>query len=161
MNNKKLVQKKYYNKNKELLAFKSREWAKKNPEKRQRYLIKNRDKILAYYSNNYKMNADKMNASRRKRWHENPDQGRNIKYKLLYGIDLDNYNKLFELQNGRCAICLSDKVLGQGKFLHVDHDHKTGKVRGLLCNSCNFGLGSFKDNPEFLKKAIEYLIFPS
>ncbi len=62
------------------------------------------------------------------------------------------WDRLFEVQHGKCAICNKTK-----KLLHVDHCHETGKVRGLLCYNCNNGLGRFKDNIEFLKTAINYL----
>lgn len=65
---------------------------------------------------------------------------RNSQYKCRYGITLDDYNSVLEAQNGRCAIC------GElpSNHLCIDHDHKTGKVRGLLCISCNVALGWFE-----------------
>lgn len=79
--------------------------------------------------------------------------------KSRYGITIDDYILLFESQNGVCAICgLPERVLnGKQKPLSVDHDHETGKVRGLLCNDCNRGLGGFKDNALRLQQAIVYL----
>lgn len=68
-----------------------------------------------------------------------------------YGLDINSYNKIYDDQNGKCKIC-SDKI-----NLCVDHCHSTGKVRGLLCNFCNTGLGSFKNNELFLLNAIEYI----
>lgn len=60
--------------------------------------------------------------------------------------------------NGLCSICLSPfEGEGQGRGAHIDHDHKTGQVRGLLCPQCNVGLGSFKDRPELLIRAAIYL----
>ena len=74
-----------------------------------------------------------------------------------YGLTVDDYNKMYKEQNGKCAICKTDCLSERfGKF-DVDHDHETGKIRGLLCNKCNTGLGLFKDNVEHLKSAIEYL----
>ena len=76
-----------------------------------------------------------------------------------YGITPEIYQKMLTHQEGKCAICFSSEVLIAKKSynLFVDHDHETGKVRGLLCHHCNAGLGYFKDNEQSLKKAIEYL----
>ena len=71
-----------------------------------------------------------------------------------YGIGLDFYEHLLKIQDGRCAICGD---MEDGRALAVDHDHVTGQVRGLLCASCNNGLGRFKDDPERLKAALRYL----
>lgn len=68
-----------------------------------------------------------------------------------YGLSIEDYEEVLKNQNGRCLIC------NEVSKLHVDHDHKTGKFRGLLCVSCNGGLGMFKDNKQALAKAIEYL----
>lgn len=79
---------------------------------------------------------------------------KNSAYKYLYKITLDEYENLYFLQNGKCKICYKEKEM---RKLCVDHDHSTGKIRGLLCDTCNRGLGYFKDNPLFLKNAIKYL----
>lgn len=76
----------------------------------------------------------------------------------LYGITLDQFNQIKQEQGNRCKICNTDEPKGRHNCFHVDHCHSTGKVRGLLCNKCNVGLGSFKDDPEILKIAAEYLI---
>ena len=81
---------------------------------------------------------------------------RRASLKAIYGIAGDEYDKLLESQKGHCALCgMSPK--DNRKRLAVDHNHVTGKVRGLLCDRCNKGLGNFKDNIEVLKKAIKYL----
>lgn len=71
------------------------------------------------------------------------------------GCTKELYYHLLEKQKGLCAICKRENV-GK-KRLAVDHDHETGKVRGLLCNLCNTALGAFDDNPEMLARALEYL----
>lgn len=73
----------------------------------------------------------------------------------LYGITLDKYNQMFNQQNGCCAICGKHQS-EQTKALCVDHCHKTGKVRSLLCFGCNNYL-SVMENNEFVKKARQYL----
>lgn len=75
-----------------------------------------------------------------------------------YGLTVDQYQLLLEVQSYGCAICKrKDSGVRGKKNLAVDHDHETGRIRGLLCNSCNNGLGRFKDNPEFLRCAARYL----
>jgi len=71
------------------------------------------------------------------------------------GITLEQYESILAAQDGLCAIC-GNPPNGQGR-LHIDHDHETGMARGLLCSNCNPGLGYFKDDPERLRLAIEYL----
>ena len=63
-----------------------------------------------------------------------------------------------ERKEGKQLFCIHcGKELPDGEYLCIDHDKKTGEVRGLLCKECNWGLGNFKDNPESLRKAIKYL----
>ena len=75
-----------------------------------------------------------------------------------YNLTIEGYNNILEKQNYKCAICGSDvpNTTATNRF-YVDHNHKTGKVRGLLCTKCNMGIGQFNDDIELLKKAIEYL----
>jgi len=79
-----------------------------------------------------------------------------------YGVSEEQYLELHAKQAGLCAICWQPETkLIPGKAplrLSVDHDHVTGKVRGLLCSACNVGLGSFKDDPELLQAAGLYLL---
>jgi endogenous inhibitor of DNA gyrase (YacG/DUF329 family) len=72
--------------------------------------------------------------------------------KSLYGITVDDYDHMFALQGGVCAICKD--VCGTGRRLCVDHDHNTGRVRGLLCMSCNQKLGWFEKHKD---SALQYL----
>jgi len=74
-------------------------------------------------------------------------------FKKRAGIGFHGYCELWKKQKGCCAIC---GVKSERQLL-VDHDHKTGKIRGLLCRDCNVGLGYFRDSKESLKKAIKYL----
>jgi hypothetical protein len=73
-----------------------------------------------------------------------------------YNLSLEGYNKLFQVQSGCCAICKRHQSEFK-KALCVDHDHKTGKIRGLLCQKCNQGLGLFNDNVLLLREAILFL----
>ena len=81
------------------------------------------------------------------------------KLRSAYGITIDDYEAMLLAQGGRCAICGTDEPGGARHMVRwvVDHDHSTGKVRALLCHSCNFGLGKFHDDPELLRRAADYL----
>ena len=70
-----------------------------------------------------------------------------------YELDSDDYYNMVYEQGYRCKIC--NKIPKKG--YHIDHDHKTGKVRGLLCLKCNIGLGCFNDDVNLFKKCIDYL----
>lgn len=105
------------------------------------------------------------NRVRQKRyWNSTPHlhakrakQNHKTSLKLKYGMSVDQYWEMYESQNGCCAICKSNESGSRHKLLSVDHDHDTGVVRGLLCNTCNRGIGLLKDSPEVLSSAIEYL----
>lgn len=77
--------------------------------------------------------------------------------KYLYGMTSDQYEALILRQDSRCAICRSDAWSGKGNRPHVDHDHETGIVRGLLCGKCNVAIGNMDDNPDRLRAAADYL----
>ena len=95
---------------------------------------------------------------------ENLGKTREYHLKSKYGITSDQYNKMYEDQCGLCAIChrAFDKTVltmdGRASSLGVDHNHKTGQVRGLLCPNCNRGLGMFADSIESMYNAISYLM---
>lgn len=80
--------------------------------------------------------------------------GARHKYRLFkkYGLTIQQFNEMLEDQGFGCAICTTELI-----FPNVDHCHKTGKVRGLLCSRCNSGLGIFQDNPNTLASALRYL----
>lgn len=78
-----------------------------------------------------------------------------------YLLTLEQYDKILESQNGVCAICKNKEIsldsIGNIRKLAVDHNHTTGKIRGLLCNKCNRMIGFSNDNIQVLEQAIEYL----
>jgi hypothetical protein len=76
-------------------------------------------------------------------------------YKRRYGLTPEQVDAM---RAAGCAICGAPDSVGRWKKLHVDHDHKTGEVRGVLCDNCNHGLGHFKDSPELLSAARSYLL---
>lgn len=141
---------------------------KEHPEKlsegEKRYRIKNKEKIRLHRAKLRKENpesyreADKKQRDIRKQINPQKEKAkaRNNALNCNYGITLKDYNLLLEKQNHKCAICESDNAGGRGVF-HVDHDHETGKIRGLLCHKCNTGIGLLDDNIKILSKAINYL----
>lgn len=104
-----------------------------------------------YWSENRLKHLPKMRADG---W--NP---RRVNYQLIrnYGITLDQYEQMFLDQDGKCAICGQSESHPEKKRLAVDHCHKTGKIRGLLCNKHNRILGTLGDSVEELERAIDYL----
>jgi hypothetical protein len=80
---------------------------------------------------------------------------RDLYYRRTYGVSADEVDAMLEAQGGGCAICGSTPE--RLASLHLDHDHEHGHLRGLLCVSSNQGLGQFRDDPELLGRAIEYL----
>jgi len=69
-----------------------------------------------------------------------------------YGLSINDYDYYYHMQNGRCAICSKESKL------YVDHNHKTGKIRELLCHSCNILIGHAKEDMFILQEAINYII---
>lgn len=87
---------------------------------------------------------------------------RNHHRRKSYGLSPEAYNKMAQRQNNRCALCgqletSKDFRTGKARTLSVDHNHKTNKIRQLLCHRCNLGLGMFKDDIDLLQKVVKYL----
>ncbi len=99
-----------------------------------------------------KSNSEKA-ASARKWRKENPQREKEFKIKRLYSLSMMDVARMIHKQKGRCAICEIET-----DQLEIDHDHLSGKVRGLLCGKCNKGIGLFDDDTGKLKAAILYLI---
>lgn len=144
------------------------------PERKRQYLAewrnKNRDRIKEYNRRNGKLNRQRRKSRGLCMWcgRRKPRKDRTYcalcadRHKVLrrrrtverYGINEKEYTMLLKKQKGRCGIC---RKLPTRKALAIDHNHKTKKVRGLLCGNCNNGLGRFKDSINRLKAAVEYL----
>lgn len=91
---------------------------------------------------------------------EDPGFNRKLLLKKRYNIKIEDYNKMLAEQSGVCAICNRQETqirLGKVQSLGVDHDHKTGKIRGILCAKCNTLLGKAEDDINILNSAIDYL----
>jgi len=123
---------------------KQRDWRSKNREKHHKWnkewYYGNVERAREYSRKYYLVHREKIAATKRKRH---------------YGITEDDFKLLIEKQNYSCKIC--GKSFGATNKLCVDHCHTTGEIRGILCRSCNTGIGSLKDDISILKKAIEYL----
>lgn len=81
-----------------------------------------------------------------------------------YGLTKEQFDALLQSQQGVCAICQQPEtviVRGRLRPLHIDHDHTTGRVRGLLCSACNTAIGKMKDDPSILRAAATYLERPA
>ncbi len=127
-----------------------------------------RRKLWTYHCKECKKIADKKKAVERKSlgrchptYQEHSKKERDRTLRRRYGISLSEYNDLLKSQGGVCAICGLPEtfVYGDGVkgILSVDHNHKNGRRRQLLCRSCNHGIGNFKDDIGLLQKAIAYL----
>ena len=89
-----------------------------------------------------------------------PDVNKRYNLKKSFGLSVEDYTAMLESQGGVCAICKQPETTiraGKVQALAVDHCHTTGKIRGLLCNSCNRALGKFKDDVSIVKSAVAYL----
>lgn len=99
---------------------------------------------------------EKQRQSCRDYYIKNKDKKRNRSLMNSYGITIDEYNDMFTFQEGRCKGC--EKHQSElSRALYVDHCHKTGKVRGLLCHECNTFIGLINDDISILKSIINYL----
>lgn len=117
------------------------------------YFPKSKSSLTGYYSYCYdcKRGINRQQDEKRKLSASRKEWSRKAYLKRTYGMTSTEYDSLKKAQNGGCAICASVVKLA------VDHDHKTGKIRGLLCHNCNRGLGMFYDNTSSLREAIKYL----
>lgn len=109
------------------------------------------------YKKEWALKNPAAHSATKKRWYE---KGREriliYQRKKTYDVSNDRFQEMLKNQNGLCAICLKEEQVKR-RQLSVDHDHETGKIRELLCNNCNNGLGRFKDSLETLIRATEYL----
>ena len=85
----------------------------------------------------------------------NRQRNKELRRARKYGVDAEEYAARLANQGYGCAICSTQ--LSNDKQQHLDHDHETGRTRGILCHACNVGLGHFKDSTELLKRALQYL----
>lgn len=141
--------KKYYQEHKDRWQEKLK--TEKYREKRKIYNEKRREK----YKNNENF-RNEIKEKVRDYYKQNPEVKMAQRLKP-FGITLDEYHEMQKRQSGKCAICGAEIGDVKGNRLYIDHNHKTGKVRGLLCSSCNLGIGKFYDRIDLLQNAIKYL----
>jgi hypothetical protein len=110
----------------------------------------------AYNQKYYAGNRDNLKAKQREWRVNNKDAAAAGDRKRKYGLDPVQFAAMLSAQNNSCAICFATEAKGPGTF-HVDHCHTSGVIRGLLCHSCNVGLGHFRDDTALLMRATEYL----
>lgn len=152
----------YYLKNKDRIKAKSAQ-----------YYVENKDKVLERLAEQHKVNPEIMRKRVRDYYNSNPEyRNKTKKYSKkwvknnpeqrkkytrnsrirAYGISPERYKEMLEAQGNRCDICRKENK----RAMAIDHDHKTGRVRGLLCDSCNLSLGHIEIDG-FLEKALEYI----
>lgn len=130
-------------------------------EDQREYYKAHPDKFIAYRARARNETVEERDARIQRRKDEAPAKRKLAKWRVhirkTLGVTAEQYQKLFELQDGKCAICSSKSPGGKRERFCIDHCHDTGAIRGLLCVSCNSGLGYFKDKIDNLKSAVKYL----
>ncbi len=153
--------KNYYIKNGEKLILQQQEYKKNNPEKvkesKKKEQLKNRAKYKLFKEKYYIENKERIDNQNAENYKNKKEEYRYTILKRSYGIEKLDYDNLVLSQNNTCAICNKPETSKRSKYLSLDHCHTTGKIRGLLCSKHNRAIGLFNDDPQLLKKAIEYL----
>lgn len=138
----------------------NRDWYRRTKAKRKlvtdAWRERNKDKVKEINKRWRKNNPEKALATQMNWFAKNPEKMRMSHLYNTFGITWDDYLVIMEKQNGECAIC-GKNCKENGRLLCVDHDHRTGVIRGLLCTKCNSGLGFLKDDIGILQRAISYL----
>ena len=162
---KKAKKKRYYERHKTEIHKKNRTWAINNVERLRQYRKEYwaRPEIQARRRQYYQDNKEHLKRRDRIHYYKTKDRHRELQMAKRYNISVEYYRELFKKQNNLCAICSNpetaiDKRSGNLRYLAVDHCHKTGEVRGLLCQSCNQAIGMLKENPILFDRAKEYLL---
>jgi Recombination endonuclease VII len=114
----------------------------------------NREHAIAGVKQWQEENKEHLNAYRREYRKRRKDEDRDAHLRRTFGFSTAEYEDLLARQGGGCAICGRRPTKAA---LHVDHDHETGVIRGLLCVGCNNALGQFHDDPDLLSRATDYV----
>lgn len=139
----------------------------RDPEYRRAYMRKyveaNREKLREWQRQWQATHADSLRAYRQK-YHAKRlaadlaavrEEQRTAWLQRRYGLTISQFDAMVVAQDGRCAIC--GDTPADGRSLHIDHDHTSNRVRGLLCGHCNRAIGLFRDNPTVMASAVIYL----
>lgn len=128
-----------------------RRWAEKNREgereRARRWRQENTSAVRGYQQNYYTENREDLSHRRR----ENHRKRR-------YDLTPQKFSEMLASQDGKCAVCKTPEPRGKTSW-HVDHDHETGQIRGILCITCNIALGMLHDDPARCRAAADYLDF--
>lgn len=130
----KIIRREWYLNNRESSIERTKRWQRENPEKYKAW----RERNLA------------ANSERRRKWH------RRYHLRSKYGLSVEDYEFLMVVYDSKCGICGREQPDG----LHIDHEHESGRIRGLLCGSCNRAIGLMQDSPKVLRAAAKYLENP-
>lgn len=122
-------------------------------EYRRKWSLLNKNKLLKQGRNWKRANREKIAFQTRLRYRKNKQKELDRIRLNKYGITGDEFRALLKQQEFKCSICNRDIT----KNLSVDHDHLTGKIRGLICNNCNLAMGNADDSPERLRAIADYL----
>ena len=157
---KKESDKQYYEDNKEVILERQNQYYKDNTDKcnesKRNYYANNKVKCNERDKKYRDNNKEKIKKVKKEYTKTHKKETKNLNLKRCYGITIEQYNQMFNVQEGKCKVCgKHQSELYQP--LGVDHNHTTGKVRGLLCPNCNSILGHAKDNTDTLQKVIIYL----
>lgn len=173
------AQRDWYVANREITIARSREYAKANPDRvraakrryqesmtedmrerkrarRRAHYAENRERVLEAGRVRYAANRERELERHRKYRAANQPNIKAVGLKYRFGITIEQWQTLLDAQGGKCKICGTSDPGGKLKW-HTDHCHNSNTIRGILCHRCNVGVGHFKDNPELLRRAAEYL----
>jgi hypothetical protein len=117
---------------------------------------KRREYMRKYMRERAGSHANARENSLKNRYKRSKSENRDHDLRKLYGLEVEVYLEMFAKQGSVCKICRRPKLVGEREF-HVDHDHSTGEIRGILCSHCNVGLGYFKNDATRLRIAAEYI----
>jgi len=149
----------YYRKHREQLLRKGKEYYQEHLMKIRSYRMKHRNQVLESHSKYYRKNRNSILKKDRAYCQKNREKinvrMRNWRMKKMYGITIEQFESLLAKQENKCAIC--GVLRSNNRRFSVDHDHKMGYVRGILCHLCNCMIGMSRDNVVILESGIQYL----